>query len=123
LRFAQRNSHPEERHVSATTGTIARRLAGFVSDLTLEQVPDETRQRARLLLLDAIGAALAAAAFDFGRSAVRGLATLGPGTANVIGFRERLVLSAGEAERLRETVLNIEALPDAKRLADMLSPK
>ena len=72
--------------------SIAQRLAGFVSELSLEQIPDGTRRRAKFLLLDTIGVALAAASFEFGRRAVRGLATLGPGTARVLGFRERLPL-------------------------------
>src|SRR5262249_45707701 len=77
---------------NAKAVSISGRLAAFVAGLELEQVPSATRRRAALLLLDAMGVALAAASFEFGRRAVRGLGTLGGGTARVIGMRERLAL-------------------------------
>ena len=70
--------------------SLAQHLARFVAELSLERVPDATRRRAKLLLLDAIGIALAASSFEFGRRAVRGLGLLGSGTAPVIGLRDRL---------------------------------
>jgi len=70
--------------------TIAQQLGDFASGLTLERIPSATRQRAKLLLLDAIGVALVAASFDFGRRAVRGLATLDAGNAQVIGLPQKL---------------------------------
>ena len=69
---------------------LAQHLARFVSELSLDRVPDPTRQGAKLLLLDAIGVALAASSFEFGRKAVRGLGLLGSGTAQVIGLPEKL---------------------------------
>lgn len=131
-------------------------------------MPESTRRRAKLLFLDAIGVALAASSFDFGRRAVRGLATLGTGTAQVIGLPQRLALrdavlvtmkdgrtferredvhrgsperpltesdiiakfmdnagralQPGQAGRIRDAVLEVEALANAKELAGMLSP-
>lgn len=69
---------------------LAPRLAVFVSTLSRERIPDATRRRAKLLFLDAIGAAFAASSFEFGRRAVRGLGALGGGDAQVIGLPERL---------------------------------
>src|SRR5688572_14967579 len=73
-----------------TQRTIAQQLGGFAAGLTLENIPSQTRQRAKLLLLDAIGVALAAASFEFGRRAVRGLAVLDAGNAQVIGIPQKL---------------------------------
>ena len=70
--------------------TLAQQLATYTADLTLEQVPATTRARAKLLILDAIGAALAAASFDFGKRAVEGLATLDSGDAQVFGLAQKL---------------------------------
>ena len=72
--------------------TIAARLADFAGGLALEAVPAEIVDKAKLLLLDAIGAALASASFDFGQRAIRGLLAIDKGTSVVIGFRERLSL-------------------------------
>jgi len=77
---------------SASGSTIARRLGEFAANLSLERVPESTRRRAKFLFLDAIGVALAASSFEFGRRVVRGLATLGIGTAQVIGLPQRLAL-------------------------------
>ncbi|HET7158201.1 MAG TPA: MmgE/PrpD family protein, partial [Burkholderiales bacterium] len=72
--------------------TIAQQLGSFAAGLALEHVPQATRQRAKLLLLDAVGVALASASFDFGRRAVRGLAALDSGNAQVIGLPQRLAV-------------------------------
>jgi 2-methylcitrate dehydratase PrpD len=55
-------------------------------------VPAGTRHRAKLLLLDAIGVALAASSFEFGRKAARGLSVLETGNSQVIGLEERLAV-------------------------------
>lgn len=70
---------------------IAESLARFASMLELRQVPAEVSSRARLLMLDAIGVALAASGYDFAHrtlTAVSGLA--GDGDSAVIGMRARL---------------------------------
>jgi 2-methylcitrate dehydratase PrpD len=72
--------------------TIAGKLASFAADLRLGAVPESVRTKAKLLLLDMIGAGFASASFDFGRRAMDGLMTLNRGDAVVIGFRERLAL-------------------------------
>jgi 2-methylcitrate dehydratase PrpD len=73
-------------------GTIAGRLADFAGGLSRDAVPREVFDKAKLLLLDMVGAALASASFDFGRRAVAGLLTFGSGSSAVIGLPERLAL-------------------------------
>src|SRR5262245_42808428 len=72
--------------------TIAEQLGAYTAGLTLDAVHVATRVRARLLMLDAIGAALAAASFEFGRRAAAGLAALDSGEAQVIGLPQRLAV-------------------------------
>ena len=74
------------------TATIATRLANFACGLRRDAVPDEIFHKAKLLLLDMVGAALASASFDFGRHAVAGLLAFGSGPATVIGFHDKLAL-------------------------------
>ena len=76
----------------APSESIAAKLATFAADLRLKAVPETVRAKARILLLDMIGAAFASATFDFGRRAMNGLSQLDRGNAVVIGFRERLAL-------------------------------
>jgi 2-methylcitrate dehydratase PrpD len=79
-------------HEIAGAPTIARQLAEFTGKLSRDAIAPEIFHKAKLLLLDMIGAALASASFDFGQSALQGLRALGMGTSVVIGFRERLAL-------------------------------
>lgn len=72
--------------------TIAQRLAHFTVGLRRESVPLEIFDKAKLMLLDMVGAALASSSFEFGQRAVQGLLALGGGSSTVIGFRERLSL-------------------------------
>src|SRR5579863_4280457 len=72
--------------------TTASRLANFACSLRREMVPDEIFHKAKLLLLDMVGAALASASFDFGRRAVASLQPFGSGPATVIGFPDKLAL-------------------------------
>lgn len=76
--------------MTASRPALAASFSRFVADLSLDDVPAQTRERAKLLFLDAIGAALAASSFDFGRRVVRGLSGLDSGDAHVIGLPERL---------------------------------
>lgn len=76
----------------ASSETIAAKLAAFAVNLRLAAVPEAVRAKAKLSLLDTIGAAFASARFDFGHRAMKGLLNLDRGDAVVIGFRERLAL-------------------------------
>jgi 2-methylcitrate dehydratase PrpD len=71
---------------------IAGRLAEFTNHLNAEAIPRGIFQKAKLLLLDMVGAALASSSFDFGQRALRGLLVFGAGPSTVIGFRETLAL-------------------------------
>ena len=72
---------------------ISRQLAEFVAALAPGAVPDEVRVRARYLILDAVGCALAAARSDFAAPALRAAAELGgKGPRVVIGQAARLPL-------------------------------
>ena len=72
--------------------TIAGRLADFTSRLSMEEIPREIYAKAKLLLLDMVGTALASSSFDFGQRALHGLLVFGTGPSPVIGFREKLAL-------------------------------
>jgi 2-methylcitrate dehydratase PrpD len=69
----------------------ARRLAEFVAGLSDADVPAGVREHARLLILDAVGVALAATRYPFAARALAGARALGGvGTSVVIGQREGL---------------------------------
>jgi 2-methylcitrate dehydratase PrpD len=77
---------------------IARRLGEFAAALDLAAVPAEVRDRARHLILDAIGCGLAAGRFDFAAPSLRALAGLG-------GRGERAVVGQAMRLPLRDAVL------------------
>ena len=76
------------------TDAIASTLSGFVHGLRLEQVPPEVSLRARHLMLDAIGCALAARREDFADRFTNAVHALG---ADVEGGRSAVI---GQARRL-----------------------
>lgn len=71
---------------------ISEKLGRFASGLRYEDIPPPVRERAKYLLLDAIGIALASTKFEFARCALAGLASLDSGTSTVIGMNTRLAL-------------------------------
>jgi len=72
--------------------TISQTLAQFATGLTWEQIPAPVQQRAKLLLLDAVGVAFASTQFDFAQRALAALKHLGAGDSPVIGMPETLAL-------------------------------
>jgi len=83
----------DNRRVVETAPIPARGLAEFVAGLRLAQVPKPVRERACLLMLDAIGVGLAARRYPFAERALAGASALGgEGASTVIGCRERLPL-------------------------------
>lgn len=73
--------------------TIAARLAGFASGLSLDAIPAEVRTRAKHLILDAVGCALAARRSYFAAPSLAAIAELGgSGPHAVIGQAVRLPL-------------------------------
>ncbi len=81
----QESRHPKRPPFLATT------LAAFAHDLRFGDIPAAVRERAKHLMLDAVGIALASSGWDFAHrslAAVRGLA--GEGGCAVIGMPARL---------------------------------
>ncbi|MGZ9038546.1 MAG: MmgE/PrpD family protein [Burkholderiales bacterium] len=72
--------------------TISETLAAFVETLDYDRIPEPVIRRAKHLMLDAAGIALASSTYDFARKTVDALARFGNGDAHVIGFPTRLPL-------------------------------
>ena len=73
--------------------TISSRLADFTAGLGLDAVPAPVAQRAKHLMLDAIGCAFAARREEFAARIARSVAKLaGPGPRRVVGLPHRLPL-------------------------------
>jgi len=71
-------------------GPISASLAAFAHGLRPEAVPAPVRERAKHLMLDALGIALASGTFDFAKKALAGLRALGTGESWVIGMGAQL---------------------------------
>lgn len=72
---------------------ISRRLAEFAAGLEHERIPAPVRERAKRLMLDAIGCGLAAKRFDFAAASLGAIAELaGSGPRAVVGHAQRLPL-------------------------------
>lgn len=100
---------------------IALRLAEFACRTVQSEVPAEVRERARLLILDAIGVALAASRQPFAARMRRGLDALGaidggPGRFTVIGasnglpLRDAVLLNAAQMHGLDFDDTHIESI-------------
>lgn len=72
--------------------TLSQRVADFVATCAWEDVPPAVRERARLVMLDAIGNAFAAARYPFAPVALSALSSLGSGDSVVIGMDAKLAL-------------------------------
>lgn len=69
----------------------AQALADFAADLTIGLIPQTVRDRAKLLILDALGVGLASNAYAFAEKSVAGISALGgAGPCTVIGRVEQL---------------------------------
>ena len=71
---------------------ISETLAQFVHQLRYEDIPAMVRERAKDLMLDAIGIAFASTKFEFADKALAGLSFFGSGPRAVIGMPARLAL-------------------------------
>ena len=71
---------------------ISETLAEFSASLRYEDIPETVRERAKYLLLDAVGIALLSTKHEFARPALAGLAGFGTGSSTVIGMDARLAL-------------------------------
>ncbi|MDE2363491.1 MAG: MmgE/PrpD family protein [Hyphomicrobiales bacterium] len=73
-------------------GTISGRLADFALDLTFDAIPERIRERAKYLMLDAIGIAYASQGFPFADAAMAAISSLSSGEAAVIGYGRKLAM-------------------------------
>ncbi len=73
---------------------VAAHLAAFACGLRYDDIPDAVRTRAKELILDAMGVALASTTYDFAARTRAGVTALaeGPGDCSVIGMADRLPL-------------------------------
>lgn len=75
---------------------IAQTLAQFAADFSFDAIPQTVRERAKYLMLDALGIAYASTRFDFAQRSFAALAELssieGTGNSAVFGFSTRLPL-------------------------------
>jgi 2-methylcitrate dehydratase PrpD len=77
---------------TATAPTVSSVLSGFAADLRVEDIPSPVLERARYLILDAVGIAWASTHFDFAHRSLSALTELsaGEGDTPVIGLPHRL---------------------------------
>lgn len=75
-----------------TETPIARSLAVFAGTLDGNAIPAEVRERARYLILDAVGIALASTQYDFSHRTLNALREFGEGSSPVIGYGAHLAL-------------------------------
>lgn len=71
---------------------ISETLAQFASAITYDAIPGAVRERAKHLILDAVGIALASTTYEFAQRTLAALSSLGPGASDVIGMPAKLPL-------------------------------
>lgn len=80
-------------HAAAAAQTVAQKVAQYVSGFRYEDIPEATRERAKLLVLDAVGIALASTQYDFAHRVLTGLNALNEGgSSSLIGLPGKLPL-------------------------------
>jgi len=83
---------------------ISEKLARFVADFDSRQLPEDVQHHAKMLVLDALGIALASTRFDFARITCNALRALDGGDSRVIGMKGRLGLR--DAVMLNSTLVH-----------------
>ena len=78
-------------HASVKTN-IATTLAQFAEGLRYELIPEVARERAKYLILDAVGIALASTRYEFAQRTLSAARELGEGDSDVIGLGAKLSL-------------------------------
>jgi 2-methylcitrate dehydratase PrpD len=71
---------------------ISESFARFAADLRYEDIPSPIRERAKLLMLDALGIAFASSKYDFAHKALAGLSRFGTGEHPIINSDRKLAL-------------------------------
>jgi 2-methylcitrate dehydratase PrpD len=78
---------------TAPGATVAERLASYAADFRYEQVPQATRERAKLLILDAVGIAFTSTQYEFAHRTLNGLMAMDEGGSSpLIGMPGKLAL-------------------------------
>ncbi len=72
--------------------TLSQQVAQFVASRTFDDIAPAVRERAKLVMLDAIGTAFAASRYPFAPVALSALSSLGSGDGTVIGMNAKLAL-------------------------------
>src|SRR5688500_11454628 len=73
--------------------TVAQKIAHYVAAFRYEDIPQRTRERAKLLMLDAVGIAFASTQYDFAHRVLTGLSALNEGgRSSLIGLPGKLAL-------------------------------
>jgi 2-methylcitrate dehydratase PrpD len=72
--------------------TISETFANFAAQLTYDDIPQPIRERAKLLMLDALGIAFVSSKYDFAKKALAGLSRFGVGEHPVINSDRKLAL-------------------------------
>lgn len=75
---------------TSTRASLAGQVGEFVAATTLDDVPADVLERARYLVLDAVGLAFASTAYGFPAVALDALAAFGRGNHPVLGMPDRL---------------------------------
>ena len=78
--------------MSSVAKTLSQRVADFVATRTCDDIPVAVRERAALIMLDAIGTAFAASRYPFAPVALSALGSLSSGDGVVIGMEAKLAL-------------------------------
>lgn len=76
----------------AQTQTLSQQVSQFVATRVLDDIPNAVRERAKLVMLDAIGNAFAASRYPFVPVALSALSSMGSGDGTVIGLDAKLAL-------------------------------
>ena len=85
--------HEKAREISAAKESAAEHLARYVAAFRYEDIPQQTRERAKLFVLDAVGIALASTQYDFAHRIRNGLNALDEGgSSSLIGLSGKLAL-------------------------------
>ncbi len=84
---------PPEQTAVARQPTLSQQLSGFAHALTYDNIPPDVRERAKVLILDAVGVALASTTYDFAHRILDGIQGMAEdGACSVIGMPDKLPL-------------------------------
>ena len=78
---------------AAETRSVSRQLADYVSEFSYQAIPPAVRERAKYLMLDAVGIAYASTRYPFAHHILSGIRSVaGSGASSLIGLSDKLPL-------------------------------